>query len=117
MAGVNGAVLPNALLALPEPVRSALSAVGIQFGLGSGTTFVSTYLWVGSLLFVALTMPNTQELLARFGPALEISPQDIKTRLSARWSLSAGWAVALGTIAFIGIISITRVSEFLYWQF
>ena len=117
MAGVNGAVLPNALLALPESVRTALSAIGITFGLGSGTTFVSTYLWVGALLFVALTMPNTQELLARFGPALDVRPEHVKTRLYARWSLSAGWAVALGTIAFIGLISITRVSEFLYWQF
>ena len=117
MAGENGAVLPNALLALPEPVRVTLSAIGIQFGLGSGTTFVSTYCWVGALLFIALTMPNTQELLARFDPALEISADDIKTRFYARWSLSAGWAVALGTIAFIGTISITRVSEFLYWQF
>jgi len=117
MTGGNGAVLPNALLSLPEPLRYALSSLGIRFGFGSGATFVSTYLWVAALLFVALTMPNTQELLARFSPALSGVPGAIKSPLYGRWSFSPGWAMAFGTVAFIGIISITRVSEFLYWQF
>jgi hypothetical protein len=30
---------------------------------------------------------------------------------------SAGSAMTVGALAFFGIIAITRVSEFLYWQF
>ena len=116
MIGANGADLPNALLSLPEPVRRALSSIGVHFGFGSGTTLVSTYLWVVALLFITLIMPNTQELLARFNPALA-GPETVQPAGYGRWSLSPGWAVAFGAIAFLGIISITRVSEFLYWQF
>jgi hypothetical protein len=33
------------------------------------------------------------------------------------WSPTRSWAVATGALIFLGIASLTRDSEFLYWQF
>jgi D-alanyl-lipoteichoic acid acyltransferase DltB (MBOAT superfamily) len=123
MAGADGAQLPNGLAFVLRPFHAIMSAVGIGFADGSGTQLVKTYLWVFALSAIALLLPSTQELTARFDPVLESAEIAKSTRPLARWtgglrwSMSSGWAIAGGAIAFFGIISITRVSEFLYWQF
>ena len=118
MCGLHGTTIPNGLLFLLRPLRGDLAYLGITFGMGSASTLIATYVWVVALLAVAFVMPNTQELLARYSPSLVASGLDrTKHALYARWSLSPGWAIVSGVVVFIGVISITRVSEFLYWQF
>jgi len=118
MSGLHGAMLPDGLQFLFGPLRGELGHLGITFGMGSGSTLLATYGWVAALLAVAFLMPNTQEFLARYQPSLVASGLDhTKHILYGRWSFSPAWAVAGGALAFVGVISITRVSEFLYWQF
>lgn len=121
MAGRHGIVVPSGLAFAFQPVRGLLDTIGIRFADGSGTVLIKTYLWVGALLGIALFLPSSQELLARCKPVLEtIStlkapvPEDHNW---LRWSQSLSWAIATGGLAFVGLISITHVSEFLYWQF
>jgi D-alanyl-lipoteichoic acid acyltransferase DltB (MBOAT superfamily) len=120
MAGLHGIVIPSGLEFALRPVRDILFSLGIRFEEGSGTALIMTFSWVLALLAIAVFLPNSQELLARSHPVLE-SPNDpgsVKPRHSAwQWHLTPRWAVLIGCIAFLGIISITRVSEFLYWQF
>ena len=62
--------------------------------------------------------PNTQQILAPFEPVLEeVDGGMTYRRPRLVWSFAPRHAVALGAAAFIALISITRVSEFLYWQF
>jgi alginate O-acetyltransferase complex protein AlgI len=116
MSGQAGAVLPQGLLPTLRNLQPVLRSFGIHFDAGSGTQLVQTWLWIVALGLVAFMLPNTQQIFCRFDPVLEaVQPPLHRRRLA--WMPSAGWAVAIGTVAFASIISITRFSEFLYWQF
>ena len=70
--------------------------------------------WIMALLIVAWTMPNTQQIVARFQPALD-SVQAASGRLL--WQPTRLWAGAMGLAAALAVLHLTRVSEFLYFQF
>ena len=118
MAGLNGASVPIGLFTSLRPFARALEGIGITFGVGSGSVFVATYAWVVVLLAIAFVLPNTNELFNSYSSSVVPAGTDVeKESLPMRWSPSPGWAIATGVVAFLGVISITRVSEFLYWQF
>jgi D-alanyl-lipoteichoic acid acyltransferase DltB (MBOAT superfamily) len=116
MAGLSGATLPEALAPALVHVRPLLRVIGVQFGAGSGSQFIWSWAWILALGCIALALPNTQQLLGRFDPVLDMRQLARPPRWLV-WTPSPAWAVATGTVAFLGIMSITRVSEFLYWQF
>jgi D-alanyl-lipoteichoic acid acyltransferase DltB (MBOAT superfamily) len=125
MIGRHGAVIPAGLAFALEPFGGLVAALGIRYAQSSGTELVETYLWVAALLGIAFFAPTTQELLAGYHPVLEAVdglgaavPSPAGPRLLRwHWAPSAGSAMTVGALAFFGIIAITRVSEFLYWQF
>jgi len=92
MAGSNGA-------ARPESVDSAAALV------------VST-----ALLAIAWFAPNTQELTGYEGPEGAYAATEAR-RPPLRWQLSAGWAVAIGCLFGIALMLMSKVSEFIYFQF
>jgi hypothetical protein len=71
------------------------------------TLVVFAALWV----FVRV-MPNTQEVLSGEVPLTPPPPPS-----KVVWTPSLRWAVAVGTLACASLLSLTRVSEFLYFQF
>lgn len=82
------------------------------------------FVWV----FVALTafcwyMPNTQQLFCRYRPTYESQiSADRTVALQQRfpaliWQPTRGWAIAIGVLALLAVLSLSRVSEFLYFQF
>lgn len=125
MGGLHGLVIPSGLAFAVKPVRGFLDILGVRFADTSGTTLVMTYVWVTALLAIAFLCPNSQQILARATPVLEslTHPANGDPRMAAgrrlwwEWRPSALWAFAIGCMAFFAMISITRVSEFLYWQF
>jgi alginate O-acetyltransferase complex protein AlgI len=125
MAGLHGITIPSGLEFAVKPVRGVLNTLGVRFSDTSGMTLLMTYGWVMALLAIAFVFPNSQQILARVNPVLEASArpanggvQDAASRRSWwEWQPSPLWALAIGCAAFIAMISITRVSEFLYWQF
>ncbi|MCH8685532.1 MBOAT family O-acyltransferase [Pedomonas mirosovicensis] len=115
MAGLNGVALPAGLTAQLGPLGAWLSAHGYaDVGL-SGQQFVLSWAWIIVLLGVALTAPNSQEILSRYRPALETGHLPIRRRFA--WRLNTGWAVVSGIAFAIGLFALPRVSEFLYFQF
>jgi D-alanyl-lipoteichoic acid acyltransferase DltB (MBOAT superfamily) len=110
MAGQHGAELPAAITWHLQSLAPVLAALGVRTG-GSGTQFIDTWLWIGALLPIAFLAPNTQEILARARPTLERGPS------RHGWPGGPAWAVAAGLAAFLGFLSVTRASAFLYWQF
>jgi len=120
MAGFSGITMPEAIARLLGPLHSWLSTAGVEFREGGGSQFVLTYLWVGALSCIALFAPNTQEIMRRYRPGLDFHParneQDsVASRMA--WQPSTWWSVAIGIVFACGMLSLTRVSEFLYFQF
>ena len=73
-----------------------------------------------ALLPIVWLLPNSQELMRRYRPALLHSGFSFtRPAFLARlvWRPSLGWAVATAAIAAFGVISLSRYSEFIYFQF
>jgi hypothetical protein len=70
-------------------------------------------------MIIALFMPNTQQIMRDYEPAFDTYLGKIEIRSPAwpRFRLSTGWAVTAGLAFVIAVGSLTRVSEFLYFQF
>jgi D-alanyl-lipoteichoic acid acyltransferase DltB (MBOAT superfamily) len=116
MAGLNGVSLPAALASYLDPsLRATFEGWGVAFPLGGGSRLVFQYLWIIALLPVAMLAPNTQELLGRFQPALDFRREGMSTRLA--WRPTRAWAGFIAGVTACGLLSLTRVSEFLYYQF
>jgi alginate O-acetyltransferase complex protein AlgI len=102
MSGINGIVLPGQ----PGGKLSFLSQLGIQLKQWSELSYLPTVndsKSLGILVLVTLTicvarLPNTQQILEKFKPS---------------WI----WAASVGVLAGFCLLSLNRVSEFLYFQF
>jgi len=120
MYGLNGVAIPNALLARMGGVSNIISEYGITSYLGGGMDFVFTYLWVLFLLLI-IFMPNTQQFMQNF---LSYGYSQKGTLLNSgilsdiiifRYGML--WAFILSILLVFSIFGLTRVSEFLYFQF
>jgi len=125
MVGQNGIALPNAILVrLGADTSDLLQAWGVSSFIGGGAQFLLTWLWIAFLLPIALLMPNTQQMMRKFDPGLtkhRSSSADelpgFRGREGLDWRPTRAWAAVIGCIAAISLLSLTRVSEFLYFQF
>ena len=125
MAGLNGIALPNAIAARMGNHWEIFAQLGFTTYLGGGSLFLFTWLWIVFLFPVALVMPNTQQILRGFEPVLnppitrpetEVQPlHDAAERI--RWRPSGRWAIVAGVFAALAVLAMTRISEFLYFQF
>jgi hypothetical protein len=63
-------------------------------------------------------LPNTQQILSRFKPALHLSVWDEgKIPASMLWTPTARWALALSAVLFFALVRLRDPSSFLYFQF
>jgi D-alanyl-lipoteichoic acid acyltransferase DltB (MBOAT superfamily) len=112
MAGLNG-------ISLPEVILSRLGPAAQQLGItaaGGGREFVLNWLWVLTLLPVVFLAPNVQQLMAGYHPAHDHDALEPVAR-KWRWAPTRRWAVALSLALACGLMSLTRPTEFLYFQF
>jgi len=123
MAGLDGVTLPTAVLARMGSLGEWLAQAGVVADLSSGAAFQSATLWVVALLLAATMLPNSLEAMKRFEPALGFQPPAGATRGAGKtreaWAahLTAGWAAWVALLMLLGVLSLNRISEFLYWQF
>jgi len=116
MTGVNGVSIPAALATyLPASMSAALVQWGVAFPLGGGSRLVFQYAWIVALLPLVMLAPNTQEILGNFQPALNF--HDPRRWAGLSWRPTPAWAAIVATLTACGLLSLTRVSEFLYYQF
>jgi hypothetical protein len=104
-----------------------LESLGIQFnGLTNATELPVAYVACGIsfLLLIAWFTPNTQEWMGQYNPIALKQPGDNATlnwrdRLwhKLQWQPNQIWAVVGVITTAISLLSLTRVSEFLYFQF
>jgi hypothetical protein len=116
MTGANGAVLDVRLATVLAPLSSIVTFEGT--GVGSFGS-VRGFLWIGVLAAIAWLAPNTQQIMYRIGPALEIYPGEISAG-RAKWLIwkpTVSWAIAGSVVTVVALAHLTRVQEFLYFQF
>lgn len=125
MSGLNGVELPNAIAASLGTLWPVLSSLGMETYLGGGSIFLSTWSWVLALLPIVLMAPNSMQLMARFAPVLDCYTEGTEHELrllprrmpTLQWRPSIAAAVATGACAGLAVLAMSRVSEFLYFQF
>ncbi|MBV7256290.1 MBOAT family protein [Pacificimonas sp. WHA3] len=112
MAGMNGIALPSAITAR---LGGLTDIFPISTGEGGGAAFVSQWLWIIALFLISVFAPNTQEIMRKTDPALDFDGTLVRSRIT--WRPTFGWAMITALLGLISILALTRVSEFLYFQF
>lgn len=74
---------------------------------------------LAELLFIALVLPNTQQIMNRYRPALEIYAGEVgRTKWKwLEWRPSLLWAAVMIGLFLSSIISLTKATVFLYFNF
>lgn len=122
------AVIAGWVLFRAESLESAISILKSLAGLTFGGVEPYRKVYgslVGLIALVAVTvlLPNTQQLLARYEPALDWAREQARLPALPRWIEWYTWKPtalrgAMLAVGFVGAIAmLTRVKEFLYFQF
>ena len=99
---------------------------GNGFGFHSTVALSSALIALGVAGVIVWGLPNTQEWLARFHPALGFPPPETSAaprraipswlaRLA--WQPHPLWAALLAALAVFTFTQMSKISEFIYWQF
>ncbi len=72
-----------------------------------------------SLWAIAWSWPNTQQLMRRYEPALDVYRFELPSVWWQRfqWQPTVAWALLIAVLAVWSLIGMNKVSEFLYFQF
>jgi hypothetical protein len=119
MTGANGITVPMAVAARANPMLApiGLHLIGVW---ESGNNFAQLWTWIAAGFVVVLALPNSLEMLAAWQPALGFKVRKTdQTRLlrAVVWRPGTAWALGLSGVTAIGLLSLGRLSEFLYWHF
>ena len=76
-------------------------------------------MWIAALLLIARFAPNTHQIMANFDPAIDTYRGGDTFAASSwfKWRPSLPWALSCAALTLSAVIGLTRVSEFLYFQF
>nr|WP_229422510.1 MBOAT family O-acyltransferase [Pseudoduganella umbonata] len=116
MAGGHGVQLPATLGAHLGGLKATLDGMGIGWYQGGTVRFIETWGWVTAAGAIAFALPNTQQIMHRFAPALDAAGDGPASSLLA-WRPARRHAVLVGALAVLGVLSLNRPSDFLYFQF
>jgi alginate O-acetyltransferase complex protein AlgI len=118
MLGFNGAALPDAIASRLGPLWPLLQGMGVQAGLGGGAAFVGLWFWIAVGGLIAFVFPNTQEIMHRFEPAyVEGRAADVARTTAFAWQPRRRVAILVGLLLALGVLALSRPTEFLYFQF
>ena len=120
--------LLRAFLVIPIEAPAAEFAQLQAWGFGLMETKIVSddelYLWLFPLLlYLCWRLPNTQQIFAQTRPTAESmdQPSTLTPRQQATgrllWQPSRGWGLFIGLAAAACLLSLQRISEFLYFQF
>ena len=79
----------------------------------SASFTIQAWRWIAVIAMIAFFAPNSQELLSQYEPALGVTP----TEHWLTWRPNKKWALVTAALAAYGILSISKTSEFIYYQF
>ncbi len=100
----------------------ALESLGLIFG-GTFTNGLANWqngiFWITGIAFIAVTLPNTQQFMRRYRPALETYKGEISIFRYRwlEWRATRFFAIVFAFIFVYSIGNFGTVSPFLYFQF
>jgi alginate O-acetyltransferase complex protein AlgI len=122
MIGLNGLVLPSRYLPIAEFVPGLvgmLGSAGVSFAKLEYFTGGGDLLMLSMLLAIIWLAPNTQQIMQRFRPAFDTYEVDESSAVPAWliWRRTNRWAMVMSAVTVVAILHLSRISEFLYFQF
>lgn len=121
MAGMHGTSLPEVLGQRLAALAPWAVLHGVGFTPGGGREFVMTWVWIGTLLPIVFLAPNTQQIMQRMRPVPDQPNADVPLNAPSPhaygWQANGRWALVMSIVLAMGLLSLARPSEFLYFQF
>jgi len=122
MSGGQGVILPEGLSGMLGSLQPWLAQHGVMLGEHVPNRLASWsdgFKFIFMLLLIAWAAPNTQQIMRDFDPAFDTyrGAPAIHFPAFPRFSISPGWAVIIALLFVYAVGSLTRASEFLYFQF
>jgi len=125
MSGMNGISIPNAIMTRLGSLQEIMTNIGIKAHLGGGSDFVFTWVWIALLLPMTLLLPNTQDLFSKHKGSLSQKTYELTNAYwpyfsignKIQWKENVVWATIISFALITGIMTLSQVSEFLYFQF
>jgi alginate O-acetyltransferase complex protein AlgI len=121
MLGTNGAELPAGIAARLAGFADAIAMMGIGVSQSSGSVFVGNWLWVIGAGVAAVTLPNVAQLFHAVEPVIYENEKAFSPYLNRSgqiaWNKSIPWAATTAALLLFGVLTLTQISEFLYFQF
>jgi len=126
MSGLNGVSIPNGIMVRLGFLQEILQTLGVSAHLGAGgRDFIYTWLWVLTILPLVLILPNTQDLFYKVGGSLSNKNYQYNNALwpfhsklnQIYWKKNKLWVTVISIALVCGFLTLTQVSEFLYFQF
>ena len=120
MFGLNGVALPAQLSATLQSIFPDATTSFLSFGKLFGNELFTpgtAILWIVVLGTIAIVTPNSQQILIRFQPVLGSPKPASGLFRKLQWSPTPLWAMAISALALYTFLHLSRVSEFLYFQF
>ena len=121
MWGNGGIALPESLAPHLHALQPLLDKLGVTFYVGGGTRFVQTWVWVLVAASICFLLPNTQQIMRRYEPALDYHAAEEGLRalpaVPLAWLPNRRWAVLVSVLMLACLLSLGRPAEFLYFQF
>lgn len=118
MCGMNGFVISSEFVPALSPIVPLLQDLGVTFGRTARFYGAPQAFGIVLLFAIALFAPNSHQLLG-YGQTVDAgrSPLDVVPPWALRWAPSSGWAVVIGLLFVYQLTQLSKVSEFLYFQF
>lgn len=119
LVGGDGFVIPAHWQMYFGPAAPWVQAIGFEFGELNYLNRISALPLIALCIGIAFWMPNTQQIMHRYDPALMT---DKKQRIEAAinllsWRPSLPWVFALSIMAAWAMFGSTTTSQFLYFNF
>jgi len=117
MLGLTEFALPAAVADHFPALALLLGSMGVKFSLGGGSQLLRMVCWLAISLTIVFIAPNTQQIMEKYRPGIGTETSREATAAMWQWRPTMGWAIVCAIVGGCGVLSLHRVSEFLYYQF
>jgi alginate O-acetyltransferase complex protein AlgI len=120
MLGGNGISVSSFFIGNLGRAETWLVANGLIFdGFFANNIFSDMYtglVWILILFLISIVFPNTQQIIGLYDPSSKPDFSKVQQHW-IKWKITREWAIFTAILFVISVISLTKGSEFLYFQF
>jgi D-alanyl-lipoteichoic acid acyltransferase DltB (MBOAT superfamily) len=116
MMGYNGFPINEEWMAKMHRMGPLLKDWGVETGILAIHIKRALLYWALPLLLACWILPNTQQIMRKFEPAINFIDDPRETHF-IQWKPNRGWSLTVLIMAVICLFNMTGISEFLYFQF